>query len=497
MDFADYAAKEAADLVARLSKNAAAMADQAAKQAAKHASDEGQKVADGLRSELQAAAKEKMSLSASLKEAKAQAESLRGELKSAVDRGEAVSRQLAEARKTNEQLEKSQDQLTAARDEQTKARFTAEADLRKTREALEAARTELASINKQLEQAISDKTVSDEASSVAHSQAEAAEAKLLAVTDLFKQSAARVKALERAQEEHEKTIKELQSRPAAAAPVAATAAPAPALSLETLDDLLAAFQALAGSTTIPDVLATFVEQLAAQFPRVALFRVKKSHLQGEHQIGFDLKTDIGKVVMPLGMDSLLARAVSSGQIERLTADERKNNKGPFSGSPGSALAIPIVAAGETLAIVYADDAGAAKQKAHPEVDQARERIAEAMQQHVIALLLRMTNELKVRAELQTYARSLIHELQQMYAADEQAGKSGDDLSIRLKGNLDYARSIFESRVALEGGDAAALLDDELAALIEAEQSTSFGRDLAAAAGRPELASGKRSAAEAS
>ena len=495
MDFADYAAKEAADLVARLSKNAAALADQAAKQAAKHAADEGQKVADGLRSELQATAKEKMSLSASLKEAKAQAESLRGELKSAVDRGEAVSRQLAEARKTNEQLEKSQDQLTAARDEQTKARFTAEADLRKTREALEATRSELAKINKQLEHAINDKAVSDEASSVAHSQAEAAEAKLLAVTDLFKQSAARVKALERAQEEHEKTIKELQSRPAAAAP-AATAAPSPALSLETLDDLLAAFQALAGSTTIPDVLATFVEQLAAQFPRVALFRVKKSHLQGEHQIGFDLKTDIGKVVMPLGMDSLLARAVSSGQIERLTADERKNNKGPFSGSPGSALAIPIVAAGETLAIVYADDAGAAK-KTRPEVDQARERIAEAMQQHVIALLLRMTNELKVRAELQTYARSLIHELQQMYAADEQAGKSGEDLSIRLKGNLDYARSIFESRVALEGGDAAALLDDELAALIEAEESTSFGRDLAAAAGRPELASGKRSAAEAS
>lgn len=497
MEFADYAAKEAADLVARLSKNAAALADQAARQAAKQAADEGQKVADALRSELQAAAKEKMSLGASLKEVKAQAESLRGELKTAVERGEAVSRQLAEARKTNEQLENAKEQLTAARDEQTRARFSAEADLKKAREANEAARNELAKINKRLEQAVAEKAASDEASSVAHSQAEAAEAKLLAVTDLFKQSAARVKVLERAQEEHEKTIKELQSRPAAAEPAAASATPSPALSLETLDDLLAAFQALAGSTTIPDVLTTFVEQLAAQFPRVALFRVKKSHLQGEHQIGFDLKTDIAKVMMPLGMDSMLARAVSSGQIERPTAEERKNNKGPFSGSPSCALAIPIVAAGETLAIVYADDAGASKQKERPEVDQARERIAEAMQQHVIALLLRMTNELKIRAELQTYARSLIHELQQMYAADEQAGKAGDELGTRLKGNLDYARSIFESRVALEGGDAAALLDDELAALIEAEQSTSFGRDLAAAAGRPELAGGKRSAAEAS
>jgi len=261
--------------------------------------------------------------------------------------------------------------------------------------------------------------------------------------------------------------------------------------------VLAAFQALAAATTIPDVLATFVEQLAAQFPRVALFRVKKSHLQGEHQIGFDLKTDIAKVVMPLGMDSLLARAASTGHIQRLTAGELKDSKAPFSGSPGCALAIPIVAAGETLGIVYADDAGAVRQEGSSDADQGRDRIAEAMQQHVVALLMRMTNELKMRAELQTYARSLIHELQQMYASDEQAGKAGDELRTRLKGNLDYARSIFESRVALEGGDAAALLDDELAALIEAEQAAPFGQDLAAAAGRPELASGSRSAAEAS
>ena len=104
---------------------------------------------------------------------------------------------------------------------------------------------------------------------------------------------------------------------------------------------------------------------------------------------------------------------AAARSEAATAEERKNNKTPFSGSPACALAIPIVAGGETLAIVYADDAGASKPE-NSDIDQARERIAEAMQQHVIALLLRMTNELKVRAELQAYARSLIHELQQMY-----------------------------------------------------------------------------------
>jgi hypothetical protein len=261
------------------------------------------------------------------------------------------------------------------------------------------------------------------------------------------------------------------------------------------DDLLAGFQALESAATMSDVLTTLVEQLAAQFPRVALFRVRKSHLQGEHQIGFDLKTDIGKVMLPLGMDSLPVRAVSSGLIERLSGDELKDGaRAPFSGSPRFALAVPIIAAGETLAVVYADDAGGTKNRRTGDGSVAAARFAEAMQYHAVALLMRMTNELKARAELQTYARSLLRELEQMYASDEQAEKSADELRIRLKGNLEYARSIFESRVALEGGDAAALLDDEIGALLDTGQDTPFARHLAAVAGR---AVNPRNAAEAS
>jgi hypothetical protein len=490
MEFRDYASKETADLVARLTKAAAAMADQAAKEVA----DEAKKAADAASAEHQATVKQKMALAASLKEAQAQADAVRTELKAATDRAEVAGRQLAEARKSNEQLERTRGQLSTARDEQAKARAAAEADLRKMREAVDAVRGELGSTTKKLETAVAERALMEEALSVAHSQSEAAEAKLLAVTDLFKQSAARVKVLERAQEDHHKTVKELEAK-AGAQPAAAPVASG--IPLASLDDLLAAFQALGAAGTIADVLTTFVEHLAAQFPRVALFRVKKSHLQGEQQIGFDLKTDIAKVVMPLGMDSLLARAASSGAIQRLTAEELKDsNRAPFSGSPACALAIPLVAGGETLGIVYADDAGAPKHRGRGDGDEARPRIAEAMQQHAVALLMRMTSELKLRAELQAYARSLLHELREMHAADQQAGKTGDELRARLKGNLDYARSIFESRVALEGGDAAALLDDELTALIEAERTETFGRDLASAAGRPELAA-TSSAAEAS
>ena len=508
MDFHDYAAREATELADRLTKAAAKAAELAAARATeegrkalealraelqaslKRATEDGQKAADALRAELQDTVKQKMSLTASAKETQAQLENVRGELKTATDRGEVASRQLAEARKTNEKLETLRDELTLARDDEARGRTAAEAELRKTRDALESASKGLDAAGKKLEKAAADRAALEEAVSVAHSQSEAAEAKLAAVTDLFKQSAARVKVLERAQAEHERALQDLEAR--AKAPAAASAGPAPVAMFE---DLLAGFQALESAATMSDVLTTLVEQLAAQFPRVALFRVRKSHLQGEHQIGFDLKTDIGKVMLPLGMDSLPARAVSSGVIERLAGDELKDGaRAPFSGSPKFALAVPIIAAGETLAVVYADDAGAAKNRRTGDAAVAAARFAEAMQYHAVALLMRMTNELKARAELQTYARSLLHELEEMYASDQQAEKSADDLQIRLKGNLEYARSIFESRVALEGGDAAALLDDEIGALLETAQDSPFARHLAAVSGRTVNA---RNAAEAS
>jgi chemotaxis protein histidine kinase CheA len=460
--------KEAADLATRLTKAAADTAEQAAKQvadqaqkAAKQAADEAQKAADALRAELQGAVKQKMAVAASLKEAQAQAEALRGELKAATDRGEAANRQLAEARKANEKLEATRVELIASRD---------------------AVRAEAAAATKKLEKIAADNKALEESTSVAHSQAQASEAKLAAVTDLFKQSAARVKALERAQQDHDKAIRDLESRPRHAPADIVKAAAPPAL----LDDLLAGFQALGSATTIADVLSTLVEQLTVRFPRVALFRVKKGHLQGEHQIGFDGRTDIAKVVMPLGMDSLLARAASSGQVERVSGAELKDSRMPFSGTPGSAVAVPIMVNGEPLAIVYADDAGRGAGDSGTAYD-VNAGFAEAMQQHAAALLARLTNELRTLAELQSYAGSLLRELEQMHAADLQGGLKKEELPARLKGNLEYARDIYASRIALEGADAADLLEDQLAAMIDAHQGTPFGRDLAAAAGRPDVA----------
>jgi hypothetical protein len=479
MEFREYAANETSELAARLAKAAAAATDQAVKQAR----DEAQKIADALRGQIDAAVKEKTATAVQLKESQAQNERVRGELKTASERIEAAGRQLDEARRTAEKLEATRVELTAARDDQAAARRTAEAELKKAREGADVLKNELAGAMKSLERAGADRRASEEAAAASHSHSEAAEAKLAAVTDLLKKSASRVKTLEQTQQEHEQKAKALEAKLQEKAPApAAQGAGAGAV----LDELLAGFQAFASAATIGDVLTTLVEQMAAQFPRVALFRVKKGHLQGEHQIGFDLKTDIGKLVLPLGMDSLPSRAASSGQIETLAGEELKDSRRiPFSGSPATAIALPIVAGGETLAIVYADDSGA-PQPVRGVGEDVRARYAETVRHYAVALLMRLTNELKALAELQKYAASLLHEMEQMYTADAETGLTGPELQKRLAGNLDFARSIYGSRTALDGADAASLIEDELASLIDARKGTPFGRDLEAAR-RPQSA----------
>ena len=486
MDFREFAAKETSELAARLTKAATSAAELAVKQAR----DEAQKVADGLREQVQTAIKEKTATAAQLKDAQTLAERLRGELKATTERVDAAGRQLEETRKTVEKLEVTRTELTAARDEQSNARKTAEGDLRKARETVDALRAEIAIATKTIERVTAERLTAEEASAAAHSHSQAAEAKLTAVTDLLTKSASRVKTLEQAQQDQERKIQALESKIQSAPPP--VAAPALSSSAPVLEDLLSAFQALATAGSISEVLTTLVEQMAAQFPRVALFRVRKGHLQGEHQIGFDLKTDIGKLVLPLGMDSLPARAASSGQIESLMGDALRDTKvTPFSGTPGCALALPIVVAGETLAIVYADDSGAPKSAKN--AADTHMRYADALRQYAVALLMRVTKELKALAELQKYAASLLHEMEQMYDADVESGIAGADLQKRLAGNLEFARSIYGSRTALEGADAATLLEDELAALLDARKGTPFARDLSAAGGPMQ----SRSAAEAS
>ena len=477
------------ELVKRLTKAAAAEADARLK----HLSAEARKITDALRAELADVIGEKDALGISLKDARAQLDTVRGELAAEQKHAQSTLKELAEANVARKDLadayaskereladahaskQKELAQATAARDKEASARSTAEGEVQSLKGQLETARKDAKRAAADAEASVAEKRKAEVALSAANSQAQAAEAKLSAVTTLFKTSAARVQALEREQEQQAARMRELEA--GVHAPAEIDTEISPVVSTGILDGLLGAFDALSAATTIGDVLATLGEQLAAEFPRVALFRVKGNRLEGTHQIGFDLTNDIGKVIIPLAMDSLLTRAVTSGRMERLSGDAIDTSGLPFGGSPTFALAMPVVVDAESIAIVYADDFSEPRQESRNDED-VNAKFAEALRQHTIALLMRLTTELKAMAELRAYAASLLNEIEQMYQSDVAAGKQGEELQKRLHANLDYARSIYSNRAQFESPSAGALLDAQVAGMAEAHGDNAFGKDLA-------------------
>jgi len=468
------------ELVKRLAK--AATADTEAR--LKHLSAEARKITDALRSELADATTEKDKLSASLGDARADLDETRTQLQNEQKQAAAFRKELSEVQAANKKLESARAEAIAAKEKHEKAAAAIQGEMQAIRSQLDAARKDASRVASDMEAAVAQKQKIVEdvivekqkleiALNAANTQAQAAEAKLGAVTTLFKSSAARVQALEREQEHHAAAMRELEAKAGAGGDVDASAQTA-----SMLDGLLGAFDALSTATTITDVLATLGEQLAAEFPRVALFRVKGNRLEGAHQIGFDLANDIGKVMIPLAMDSLITRAVTAGQTERLSGTVDTSGL-PFGGSPTFALATPIVVDGEAIAVVYCDDFADARGDARGD-DELKVKFADALRQHTVALLLRMTSELKALAELRAYAESLLSEIEQMYRSDVDAGSRDEELRKRLHANLDYARSIYNNRAQYESPGALALLDSQLNTMMEAD--TPFAHDLKAVCG---------------
>jgi hypothetical protein len=97
-------------------------------------------------------------------------------------------------------------------------------------------------------------------------------------------------------------------------------------------------------------------------------------------------------------------------------------------------------------------------------------------------LMLLSQELKTLNELREYAAMLLQEAEEMYAADMEDDKSAEERRSRLKDTIECARQLYAQRASLEGPAAAQLLDDRIAAAIDAEPSKPFAKDLAAIAG---------------
>lgn len=247
-----------------------------------------------------------------------------------------------------------------------------------------------------------------------------------------------------------------------------------------LEQLRGAFQRLASAAGVDDVLTVLIDALGAEFSRVALFHVNGNKLEGRRQTGFDFGSDISKVVVPLTKGSPLAEAVRSGRVQGLTAAELTDgSRKLFGGSPSFVLMLPVMIAGESHAVIYADNSD----QPQPQFATTKRSVhfAEILLWHAVPLLGRLSAEEKVIAELREYCTQLLTDLESVYNGDAAAGHKGEKLQRRLQHNVEYARNMYAQRQS--GGSVGRdLFDAELAAVAAQKRSMPFGRDLAVAAG---------------
>jgi hypothetical protein len=244
------------------------------------------------------------------------------------------------------------------------------------------------------------------------------------------------------------------------------------------DLLIASVRAVADlskAANIADLFDAVVRQLALQVPRVALFRMKGKHLEGERGSGLDSSTDIKKLVIPMNMDSLITRAANLGTIEDLAASPAPANS-PLGGMPASAIALPIRFQGETLAVLYADS--------DTVWNPSLAAFATLLLQHTEMLLTRLTQELKTLKDLRDYAGMLLQEAEQMFLADLEAKRPEKERIRRLQETIACGRQLYSQRTSLEGPLAAGLLDAQIEVVLTGEP-TPFAKELAAAVNSPQ------------
>jgi len=425
-----------------------------------------------------------------------------------------IKESTAQLAKAQAAAEREVSELTEQLTEMGEAREAADGELQEVREKLEAAQADVGRLGAQLEASAGERGRLLTSLSAAQGEISTAQEQREGLAAQLKASHARIQTLERTESQHAEQFRQLEAKLKEATKAEATLRSQAAshqqesagrqAEIATLgeeaeraravfDACLRGANELGAATTVTALLATLAKQLATQFSRVAVFRLKGNRLEGEHQVGFDQTKDVTKLIIPLSMDSMITRVVSSGAVESAAEKAQIEAGTPLGGTPSTAVSLPIVFHGQTIGVVYADDSGQKAASRGPGGSDARVGFARVMLAQTGVLLLRLAHELKTLADLREYATQLIQEAAQMHAVDAAAGKNAEEVRRRLKGTIDWARQLFAERVTLAGGLGAAVLDEQIGVSIE-KQATPFAKDLAAVVGR---ARGPQRAAEAS
>ena len=235
-----------------------------------------------------------------------------------------------------------------------------------------------------------------------------------------------------------------------------------ALLRESID----AFDALATASSVDELFTKLVQQAAAHFPRVIVFRRKGQRLEGELGTGLDPSVDLADFALAMSADSIITSAATQGVYEYAAAEQLADAHSLPGEAPAFAVAAPLVFQGETLAVLYADTRTDDK-------GEAQAAFAGVLAAHTNVLLSRLTQELKIARELREYAQMLLHEAEEMFVADTREGRPRPDRLRRLRDTIDFGRQLYAQRAALEGPGAAGLLEEEIASLVDADAPTEF------------------------
>jgi hypothetical protein len=123
-----------------------------------------------------------------------------------------------------------------------------------------------------------------------------------------------------------------------------------------LDRFGVALRTIDRATSPKDIFDALLEPLAHDFAKTAVFLVGTAGLKGWRARGLAATNDITKLVIPRGSDTLLTRAVNTRKRAQASAHGDEPPVALWGGAVANAVALPIQAGDEIIAVAYAEDA---------------------------------------------------------------------------------------------------------------------------------------------
>lgn len=244
--------------------------------------------------------------------------------------------------------------------------------------------------------------------------------------------------------------------------------------LAQLDRLADAMRRLDAARSLTDVLGVLGDVVAREAPRAAIFLVRGRRFVGWHAAGFDAGIDVRKMEIGADQPGLLMQAVrTGGPVNTSSVDAGHTVPVPFGLLPADrmGLAVPVRVGGESVAVVYADDASPGRH----EVPSPWPEVLDVLTRHAARCLEVLTVTRSAHPTItipdtapspryaphtrtiqatgsedddaaRRYARLLVSEIKLYHEAAVTQGRRDRNLGDRLRPEIDRARRLYEERV---------------------------------------------------